>query len=120
MQDLFGFIARNVVLSQRPQGGYPAKAMSLVNARPSAFGQDVLERIAQALGTAGMFDKAGSMLEQMGRPEKALEAFVRGHAFRNAVELARRHFPSQVVGLEQSWGDFLVSQKQVCAASPLQ
>ncbi len=50
---------------------------------------------------------------QMGRPERALEAFVKGHAFRNAVELARRHFPSQVVGLEQAWGDHLVSIKQV-------
>jgi hypothetical protein len=95
------------------QGGYPAKAMSLVNARPTQFGQDVLEKISNALASAGMYDRAGSVLEQMGRPERAMEAFVRGHAYRNAVELARRHFPAQVVGLEQAWGDYLVSQKQV-------
>lgn len=98
------------------KGGYPAKAMALVNSRPSQFNQDVLEKVASALTAAGMYDKGGQMLEQMGRPERALDAYVRGHAYRNAVELARRHFPSQVVGLEQSWGDYLVSQKQVDAA----
>lgn len=87
--------------------------MTLVNTRPGQFGQDVLEKIAAALATAGMHDKAGSVLEQMGRPERALDAFVKGHAFRNAVELARRHFPGQVVGLEKAWGEYLVSQKQV-------
>jgi intraflagellar transport protein 172 len=91
--------------------------MSLVNSRPAMFGQDVLEKIATSLMSAAMFDKAGSVLEQMGRPERALEAYVRGHAFRNAVELARRHFPSQVVGLEQAWGDHLVAHKQVCTAA---
>ena len=98
------------------QGGYPAKAMSLVNARPTQFGQDMLEKIAAALAAAGMHDKAGSVLEQMGRPERALEAFIKGNAYRSAVELARRNFPSQVVGLENKWGDYLVSQKQVRVA----
>ena len=106
----------NAAIALYLKGGYPAKAMSLVNARPSAFSQDVLERIAEALVTAGMFDKAGSMQEQMGRPEKALDCYIRGHAFRNAVELSRKHFPARVVGLEQQWGDYLVSQKQVDGA----
>jgi intraflagellar transport protein 172 len=42
-----------------------------------------------------------------------MESYVRGHAFRKAVDLARRSFPSHVVNLEEEWGDWLVSQKQI-------
>ena len=34
----------------------------------------------------------------------------------SAVELARVSFPSDVVRLEEDWGDYLVSQKQMDAA----
>lgn len=33
-----------------------------------------------------------------------------------AVELARLAFPSEVVKLEEAWGDYLVQQKQMDAA----
>lgn len=33
-----------------------------------------------------------------------------------AVELARYAFPQEVVRLEEEWGDYLVSQKQLDAA----
>ena len=33
-----------------------------------------------------------------------------------AVELARYAFPNDVVKLEEEWGDYLVSQKQLDAA----
>lgn len=33
-----------------------------------------------------------------------------------AVELARYAFPQEVVKLEEEWGDYLVSQKQLDAA----
>ena len=34
----------------------------------------------------------------------------------SAVELARYAFPAEVVKLEEEWGDYLVSQKQLDAA----
>ena len=40
----------------------------------------------------------------------------RGHVYRKALDLARRHFPAQVVPLEEEWGDWLMSQHQVDAA----
>lgn len=40
----------------------------------------------------------------------------RGHIYRKALDLARRHFPAQVVPLEEEWGDWLMSQHQVDAA----
>jgi len=60
-----------------------------------------------------MHEKAGDFFEKMNVLDRSLESFVRGHAFRKAVDLARRSFPSHVVALEEEWGDWLVSQKQL-------
>ena len=42
-----------------------------------------------------------------------VQAYKKGHAFRRAVELSRKKFPGYVVTLEEAWGDWLVSQKQI-------
>eukprot|EP00957_Ditylum_brightwellii_P084197 6401877-Ditylum_brightwellii.AAC.1 len=60
-----------------------------------------------------MYDYAGEIFKRMGQLQRALESLVNGHAYREAVELARSFFPNQVVSLEESWGDFLVSSGQV-------
>jgi intraflagellar transport protein 172 len=60
-----------------------------------------------------MFEKAGEFFERLNILDRALDSFVRGHAFRKAVDLARRAFPSHVVHLEEEWGDWLQSQKQL-------
>lgn len=36
--------------------------------------------------------------------------------YRKALDLVRRHFPAEVVALEEEWGDWLMSQHQVDAA----
>ena len=41
---------------------------------------------------------------------------LRGHVYRKALDLVRRQFPAEVVGLEEEWGDWLMSQHQVDAA----
>jgi intraflagellar transport protein 172 len=60
-----------------------------------------------------MLEKAGDFYERMHILDRALDCFVKGHAFRKAVDLARRNFQSHVVDLEEQWGDWLVSQKQL-------
>ncbi|XP_055005694.1 intraflagellar transport protein 172 homolog [Boleophthalmus pectinirostris] len=60
--------------------------------------------------------KAGDLYECTRNHQRALECYVKGGAFRKAVELARSSFPSEVVRLEESWGDHLVQQKQMDAA----
>ena len=60
-----------------------------------------------------MFEKAGEFLERLNILDRALDCFVRGHAFRKAVDLAKRAFPAHVVNLEEEWGDWLMSQKQL-------
>lgn len=98
------------------RGGYPAKALTVALSKPVSFPRDVLERIVTVLATAGMYEKAGSLLERLGDAPRALEAYTRGHAYRPAVDLARRSFPHRVVELEKSWGDWLVANKQTEAA----
>jgi len=52
------------------------------------------------------------MYERVQQPQKALECYRNGHAYRQAVELARQSFPNEVVLLEEEWGDHLNSQHQ--------
>ena len=47
---------------------------------------------------------------------QALECFRKGHSYARAVDLARRAFPSEVVHLEEEWGDHLADSKQLDAA----
>lgn len=60
-----------------------------------------------------MHEKAGDFYEKMNVNDRALDCYVKGKAFRKAVELARRYFQAHVVDLEQQWGDWLASQKQL-------
>ncbi len=69
--------------------------------------------VAEELTKVGGHDQAGAIYEQIDQMRPALESYVKGKAFRKAVDLARRSFPSEVVELEEYWGDHLVQQKQV-------
>mmetsp|Transcript_15284 Transcript_15284/g.25210 ORF Transcript_15284/g.25210 Transcript_15284/m.25210 type:complete len:1767 (+) Transcript_15284:218-5518(+) len=98
------------------KGGLPGRAAAVIYNHPQQYSSDTLETIAASLVKAGMFDKAGDFFERLNKYDRAIEAYRRGNSYRRAVELARRMFPDQVVSLEESWGDWLVSQKQVDAA----
>ena len=56
------------------------------------------------------------MYEKLGNNERAFNASRKGKAFRAAVEISRTAFPQEVINLEEQWGDYLVSIKQVEAA----
>ena len=94
--------------------------------------------------------QAGELYEKVGKNDKAMDSYRKGHAYRrgkickllfiyssyftmeifntnlpylfsfpfrcSAVELSRAAFPREVVKLEEAWGDYLVSQKQLDAA----
>jgi len=60
-----------------------------------------------------MHEKAGDFYEKMNMLDRALDSYVQGHAFRKAVDLAKRGFPNHVVTLEEEWGDWLSTQKQL-------
>ncbi|CEM08051.1 unnamed protein product [Vitrella brassicaformis CCMP3155] len=98
------------------KGGLPAKAAMVVNRHSASYSPELLQRIASALTASGMHDKAGEVFEKLGMINPAMDSYRKGHAFRKAVELAKASFPGLVVTLEEEWGDWLVTQKQVDAA----
>lgn len=95
------------------KGGLPGKAANVIINNDISQPVQLLETVATALTRAGMHDRAGDFFERLDELQRALDSFIRGHAFRKAVDLARRSFPSRVVELQEQWGDYLVSQKQV-------
>jgi len=106
-------------IDQYLSGGFPASAASLVKrqiARGGNVHDDLLDKIATALSQARLYQKSGEFYETRGMYEQAIESYKKGNSYRHAVEVARKHFPSQVVTLEEKHGDFLISQKQVESA----
>ncbi|KAI8804484.1 hypothetical protein BJ742DRAFT_824622 [Cladochytrium replicatum] len=99
------------------RGGMPGRAAFLLNSQASLGGNtELTEKIATAAFNSGLFEKAGELYERLGNSDRALDSYKRGKAFRAAVELSRTAYPHQVVSLEEQWGDYLVSQKQMDAA----
>lgn len=84
-----------------------------MGARPSAFDSELIERVASSLQSAGLSGRAGALFEKISDDRRALECYVRGKAFAEAVELARTAFPAQVTKLEYAWGAHLASNKQL-------
>ncbi|CAG0924379.1 unnamed protein product, partial [Notodromas monacha] len=77
---------------------------------------ELIQRIAGGLLKGEFYEKAGDLYERVNDEQKAMECYSRGKAFGRAVELARLAFPSEVVTLEEQWGDHLMSIKQLDAA----
>jgi intraflagellar transport protein 172 len=73
-------------------------------------------RVTAALLKGEFFEQAGELYERVGQPAAALDCYRRGEIFAKAVELARHYLPTEVVGLEEEWGDQLVQNKQLDAA----
>eukprot|EP00927_Polykrikos_kofoidii_P024133 TRINITY_DN22013_c0_g1_i2.p1 TRINITY_DN22013_c0_g1~~TRINITY_DN22013_c0_g1_i2.p1 ORF type:complete len:1608 (-),score=419.80 TRINITY_DN22013_c0_g1_i2:44-4867(-) len=98
------------------RGGMAAKAASVVARHNANYSQELLQKIVGGLQSSGMHDRAGELYERMGHVVPAMDAYRRGHAFRQAIMLAKTSQPALVVQLEEEWGDWLVQQRQVDAA----
>jgi intraflagellar transport protein 172 len=95
------------------KGGMPGKAAFVIVENNIQQPLQLLDQVATALTRAGMHEKAGEFYERLNDLPRALENYIRGNAYRKAVELARNCFPGRVVELQEQWGDFLVTQKQI-------
>lgn len=114
LQEAEGDYVRAIELYLR--GGMAAKAASVVQRHNSNYSQELLQKIVAGLQACGMHDRAGELYERMGQVNPAMDAYRKGHAFRQAIELAKHNQPGLVVKLEKEWGDWLVSQRNVDAA----
>lgn len=81
------------------KGGIPAKAANVVYNYSVSFPQELLEKIASNLAAANMFEKAGELYEEMDMLQKALDCYVKGNAFKKAVDLAKNAEPRLVTSL---------------------
>ncbi len=95
------------------KGGMPGRAAQVILENDIQNPVQLLDQVATALTRAGMHDKAGDFYERLNELQRALDSYIRGNAYRKAVELARKCFPGRVVELQEQWGDYLVSQKQI-------
>lgn len=95
------------------EANMPAKAAEVIKTNRVRLQDSVLQNVATALTRANLYDRAGEFYEMLEDLPKALECFVRGNAFRQAIDLARQQYPGRVVELEEKWGDYLVQQKQI-------
>ncbi|KAH9500287.1 hypothetical protein Btru_073626 [Bulinus truncatus] len=99
------------------KSGLPARAARLVASREELMtNSDLIARIAGALIKAELYDRAGDLYEKIRDYQRAMDCFKKGKEFRRAIDLARHAFPSEVVKLEEEFGDYLVLQKQLDAA----
>jgi len=114
LQEQEGDYVRAIELYLR--GGMAAKAASVVQRHNSNYSQELLQKIVGGLQASGMHDRAGELYERMGMVVPAMDAYRKGHAYRQAIELAKHSQPGLVVQLEEEWGDWLVAQRQVDAA----
>jgi intraflagellar transport protein 172 len=95
------------------KGGMPGKAAQVIIRNDITQPLQLLDTVANNLSRAGMHAGAGDFYERLDDLPRALDSYIRGHAYRKATELARRSFPGRVVELQEQWGDYLVSQKQI-------
>jgi len=114
LQETEGDYPRAIELYLR--GGMAAKAATVISKHNANYPQDLLMKVIGGLQTSGMYDRAGELFERMGLMQPAMDAYRKGHAYRPAIELAKHSQPAIVVQLEEEWGDWLVSQRQVDAA----
>ena len=95
----------------------PNRASRLVQSRQELLdNSDLVGRVASALLKGEFYEQAGELYERVEQSDQALDCFRKGCAYGRAVELARRSFPSEVVTLEEEWGDHLADNKQLDAA----
>ncbi|KAA6369259.1 MAG: putative Intraflagellar transport protein 172, partial [Streblomastix strix] len=80
------------------------------------FKEETLQQIVVSLERVDLFAKTGEILEHLGRFEQALSSYCKGHAYQPALNLARSVAPQSTSALEEEWGIWLESQKQVDSA----
>lgn len=107
----------HAAISLYMKAGLPARAARLAYSRSDLMSNhSLMEQIASALLKYDLHEQAGELFEKTSNTSRALDCYRKGKSYRKAVEMARVSFPSDVVRLEEEWGDYLSSQKQLDAA----
>ncbi|CAI2733336.1 unnamed protein product [Schistosoma spindalis] len=96
------------------RAGVPGKAARLALTEPEISSDRVLvEKIIMSLTQCELYEKAGELYQSLGQSENALSCYRQGNCYQKAIELARISFPSNILQLEEEWGDYLVTKQQM-------
>ncbi|KAH8862639.1 Intraflagellar transport protein 172 like [Schistosoma japonicum] len=96
------------------RAGVPGKAARLALSEPKILSDKVImERIIMSLTQCELYEKAGELYQSLGQSENALRCYRQGNHYQKAIELARISFPSNILQLEEEWGDYLISEQQM-------
>ena len=99
------------------KSGLASRASKLIQNHESLMAnQDLVARVISSLLKGEYYEQAGELYEKTGQQDQAMDCYRKGEAFARAVELARHYYPTEVVNLEEEWGDNLVGNKQLDAA----
>ena len=74
--------------------------------------KDLVDKIIIDLERAEAFEEAGDLyqLPIIDNKQNALRSFTKAKAFSKAINLARTHFPDEVVTLESQYGEYLINE----------
>lgn len=95
----------------------PVRAARLALKIPYLLNNDeLMSRVSSALVNAELFELAGDLAQKMSQPEAAINLYRKGGAYARAIEVARNVSPDDVTSLEEEWGDWLVSKRNLDAS----
>ncbi|XP_043070065.1 intraflagellar transport protein 172 homolog [Drosophila bipectinata] len=95
----------------------PARAARLALKTPHLLqDEQLMLQVTEGLVRSELYELAGDIAHRLSRPEAALALYRKGGAYARALELGRVVAPQEVTSLEEEWGDWLVSRKQLDAS----
>lgn len=95
----------------------PIRAARLIQKSPNLLrDEELLNRVLSLLIEFDLYELAGDISQKVQQPSAAIDYYRRGQKFERAIELARRKSPTEVISLEEEYGDWLVSKGQIDAS----
>ncbi|XP_055687572.1 intraflagellar transport protein 172 homolog [Lutzomyia longipalpis] len=95
----------------------PAKAARLALKRTYLLqNEELMSRVSASLVKSELYELAGDLAHKMDKADVALSMYKKAGAYARAIDLARYVAPDDVTNLEENWGDWLVSKRQMDAS----
>ncbi|KAL9903021.1 intraflagellar transport protein 172 homolog [Glossina fuscipes] len=95
----------------------PARAARLALKQPHLLDdQHLMMKVTEGLINSELYEMAGDIAHRLFRSDAALALYRKGGAYARALDIAREAAPDEVISLEEEWGDWLVSRKQLDAS----
>jgi len=75
------------------------------------FNSNLVKRIGESLRERNLLVEAAEYYDAVGDMENACENYKKSHHYEQAVRITKKHFPANVVALEEEWAGYLEGKK---------